>query len=93
MEKKDKGKETKKGVIPGWLQIRIDNGLATAEEKTLYEKLLKEGKTKGTPSAEEACPGCQSTSICPGGCVGGCQSSDTGGCSPGTSCLFAGLQS
>jgi hypothetical protein len=91
MRKKDERGEAKKGVIPGWLQIRIDNNLATAKEKTLYKKLLKEGKTKGAPSAKEVCPGCQSTSICPGGCVGGCQSAQTGGCT--TSCLLPGLKS
>ncbi len=90
MKKNSEGKEVGKGIIPAWLQIRIDKGLATAEDKVLYEKLLKEGKTKGASSGEEPCPGCQSTSICPGGCVGGCQSDEVGGCT--SSCLLAGLK-
>lgn len=92
MKNKDKGKEAKKGVIPGWLQIKINNGLATAEEKAQYEKLLKEGKTKGTPSAKDVCPGCQSASDLCGSCTGGCQSADTSGCSIGSACLWAALK-
>jgi len=89
MRKKDKGGKTGKSIIPGWLQIRIDNNLATEKEKVLYNKLLKEGKIKGKPTNKKTC----SIYACIQGCVGGCVDSDTGGCKPGTSCLFASLQS
>jgi hypothetical protein len=87
---KDRGGKAKKGNIPGWLQLRIDNGQATKEDKALYEKLMKAKAGEGPAvKGQEVCPGCQSTSICPGGCVGGCQSNKTGGCT--SSCLLPGL--
>ncbi|MGO8866255.1 MAG: hypothetical protein ACLQME_07110 [Alphaproteobacteria bacterium] len=80
--------------VPGWLLLRVQNDFATKNEIALYQKLLRQSNSAQLGkrvSGGEVCPGCQSTSICPDNCVGGCQSSDTGGCK--TSCLLPGLMS
>ncbi|MBI3398318.1 MAG: hypothetical protein HY026_03680 [Deltaproteobacteria bacterium] len=84
-KKKTAGKSTKKrGSMPMWAQLRVAYGYATTEERAQFKKIsnaiLKRKKIK--PAA------------LPGPCKpSGCESaSSTGGCKPGTSCLFSGLQ-
>jgi len=67
---------------PMWLKLRVQHGFASAEEMDRFARLDHEPDTK-----EE---GLYVASCAPSGCE---SSSNTGGCSPGTACLFTCLQS
>lgn len=63
--------------MPLWAKLRLDHGFAGPEEAAHLVTL--KAKDHGRQAAD---------------CPGGCQCSNiTGGCRPGTSCLFSGLQS
>lgn len=72
--------ETSGGKLPIWAQLRISHGYAGQEEIAGYENV-------DVPDYQ-CMPGCKTTDQC-----SGCVSSQTGGCSPGTACLMACLQS
>jgi hypothetical protein len=80
--------------VPAWLTLRIQHNFATEEEIAFHRALVEGSSTEPYQRlADETtvCPGCQSSSICPDNCTGGCQSSETGGCK--SSCLLSGLNS
>lgn len=63
--------------MPLWPELRLAYGFADPEEASLLATL--KARDQGRQAAD---------------CPGGCQCSNiTGGCRPGTSCLFSGLQS
>lgn len=82
MSEKNKNPSSKKGKdIPMSLRLRVAYGFANAEEQILFSRLNLESKPR---NEKENVSGCEPT---------GCESSaNTGGCSPGTSCLFTCLQ-
>lgn len=77
--KKQSGKKGKD--IPMALQLRVVYGFASAKEQTLFARLNLESKIQNKKVELSGCEpsGCESTA-------------DTGGCDPGTSCLFTCLQ-
>lgn len=82
--------------VPAWLALRIQHQFATEEEIAFHRALIEGRSTEPyTRLADDTtvCPGCQSNSLCPQNCTGGCQSTDTSGCKQGTSCLSTCLQS
>lgn len=70
------------GSPPMWLKLRVQHGFAGQEERDRLAMLEQswDGKDHSIYLAGCAPSGCQ-------------KSSNTGGCSPGTACLFTCLQS
>lgn len=63
--------------MPLWPRLPLAYGFAHPEETSLLVNLKAQDQGRQAPE-----------------CPGGCQCSNiTGGCRPGTSCLFSGLQS
>ncbi len=63
--------------LPLWAHLRKAYEFASPEERTKFDEMAKTVLEKADVEGQ---------------CVSGCQSSKTGGCKPGTSCLFSALQ-
>jgi hypothetical protein len=75
-------KSKKPAGVPMWAQLRVAYDFATPKERAQFEALSKKILSR---KDVELCAACEPT---------GCESSgSTGGCKPGTGCLFSGLQS
>ncbi|MBM4042822.1 MAG: hypothetical protein FJ290_30405 [Planctomycetes bacterium] len=70
----------KKGQLPLWAQLRTAYGYATPEERAKFDKMAKAILRRKEVELQECASGCTDTS-------------STGGCRPGTACLFTCLQS
>ncbi len=67
---------------PMWLKLRVQHGFASQEER---DRLVFLGENQEMEEGHPLYLACEPT---------GCESSgNTGGCSPGTACLFTCLQS
>ena len=85
MAKSKKPADAQDQGLPMWAQLRKAYEFATPEERAKFDAMAKAVLQKGDVAGQAKCTSSDQCS--------GCISSDTGGCKPGTACLFTCLQS